>query len=294
LATTVAKDSNTGAAYMPSGTTAQRPVSPVNGYMRYNSDLLAMEAYVNGAWGAVGSDVATQTHAATSKATPVDADEIPIMDSASTFSLKKLTWANLKATIKTYFDGIYANLVSPTLSGTPTAPTAGSGTNTTQLATTAFVQGAQAVLQTTYAELTTTGTGTNTIPYDATIPQITEGNEILTCTITPKSSTSSLLIFVSTFIGEVANNGNYPCAALFRDATVDAVSAMTDYAVNGNNGISACDINMICKIPSTATVSTTIRLRVGMDIGTIRWNGAVSTQYYGTAQKTTITIMEVL
>ena len=33
-------------------------------------------------------------------------------------------------------------LVSPTLSGTPTAPTANSGTNTTQVATTAFTQAA--------------------------------------------------------------------------------------------------------------------------------------------------------
>jgi hypothetical protein len=35
-----------------------------------------------------------------------------------------------------------ANLASPTFTGTPAAPTAASGTNTTQLATTAFVQGA--------------------------------------------------------------------------------------------------------------------------------------------------------
>lgn len=34
----------------------------------------------------------------------------------------------------------YAPLASPALTGTPTAPTAASGTNTTQLATTAFVQ----------------------------------------------------------------------------------------------------------------------------------------------------------
>jgi hypothetical protein len=54
------------------------------------------------------------------------------MDSASTFSLKKLTWANLKATI----------LSSTALTGTPTAPTAVTGTNTTQLATTAFAYGA--------------------------------------------------------------------------------------------------------------------------------------------------------
>ena len=46
-------------------------------------------------------------HAATSKATPVDADEIPLSDSAASWGLKKLTWSNLKATIKAYFDTIY-------------------------------------------------------------------------------------------------------------------------------------------------------------------------------------------
>jgi hypothetical protein len=35
------------------------------------------------------------THAATSKATPVDADELPLVDSAASFVLKKLTLANL-------------------------------------------------------------------------------------------------------------------------------------------------------------------------------------------------------
>ncbi len=51
--------------------------------------------------------VADSTHAAASKTTPVDADELPMADSASTFSIKKLTWANLKATLKTYFDTLY-------------------------------------------------------------------------------------------------------------------------------------------------------------------------------------------
>ena len=35
----------TGSAIIPSGTTAQRPASPANGYMRYNTDLSAWEAY---------------------------------------------------------------------------------------------------------------------------------------------------------------------------------------------------------------------------------------------------------
>lgn len=40
-------------------------------------------------------------HARTSKATPVDADEIPLADSAATFGLKKLTFTNLKAAVFT-------------------------------------------------------------------------------------------------------------------------------------------------------------------------------------------------
>lgn len=40
------------------------------------------------------------THAATSKATPVDADELPLVDSADGNKLKKLTWANLIAAVK--------------------------------------------------------------------------------------------------------------------------------------------------------------------------------------------------
>jgi hypothetical protein len=53
-------------------------------------------------------DLAIDIHAATSKATPVDADELALADSAASFGLKKLTWANLKATAKTYFDTLYA------------------------------------------------------------------------------------------------------------------------------------------------------------------------------------------
>lgn len=51
--------------------------------------------------------IAPGTNAAASKATPIDADEIPLVDSASANTLKKLTWANLKATTKTYFDSFY-------------------------------------------------------------------------------------------------------------------------------------------------------------------------------------------
>lgn len=47
-----------------------------------------------------------------------------------------VVWLN--GTHKTEFD-LLAPLASPTFTGTPAAPTASAGTNTTQLATTAFV-----------------------------------------------------------------------------------------------------------------------------------------------------------
>ena len=57
-----------------------------------------------------GGDVAGDTHAADAKSTPVDADEMPLVDSAASNALKKLSWSNLKATLKTYFDTLYMAL----------------------------------------------------------------------------------------------------------------------------------------------------------------------------------------
>lgn len=58
------------------------------------------------------TSLASTAHTATDKATPVDADELPLIDSAASWVLKKLTWANLKATLKTYFDTLYGAIAS--------------------------------------------------------------------------------------------------------------------------------------------------------------------------------------
>ena len=46
--------SGTGFMLIPKGTTAERPVSPVNGEMRYNTDTNQFEGYQGGAWGQLG------------------------------------------------------------------------------------------------------------------------------------------------------------------------------------------------------------------------------------------------
>jgi hypothetical protein len=83
------------------------------------------------------ANVASVIHAATSKTTPVDADEIPIADSAASFGLKKLTFANLKAALNTLYvaltgnqtvagnktfsgDTVFTSTTRPTSSGTGT------------------------------------------------------------------------------------------------------------------------------------------------------------------------------
>lgn len=58
-----------------------------------------------------GNETTTTTGAlisgATEKTTPVDADMVGLMDSAASNVLKKLSWSNIKATLKTYFDTLY-------------------------------------------------------------------------------------------------------------------------------------------------------------------------------------------
>ena len=58
--------------------------------------------------GNVGSSI----HGATGKTTPVDADTMPLIDSAASNVLKKVTWANVKATLKTYFDTLYQAILT--------------------------------------------------------------------------------------------------------------------------------------------------------------------------------------
>lgn len=50
----------TGASAIPSGTTAQRPVTPVDGMMRHNTTLNEFEVYQNGVWAQTSSSYEIQ------------------------------------------------------------------------------------------------------------------------------------------------------------------------------------------------------------------------------------------
>lgn len=59
------------------------------------------------------AEIAAEIAAATDKTTPVDADQMPLLDSTAANALRKITWANIKAALKTYFDTLYAPTAQP-------------------------------------------------------------------------------------------------------------------------------------------------------------------------------------
>lgn len=75
------------------------------------------------------ADIAALIHAAASK-TPVDADELPLLDSAGAWSLRKFTWATLKSTLQSlfFYRGNIIGFVSQS-GGTPTGAIVQRGSN---------------------------------------------------------------------------------------------------------------------------------------------------------------------
>lgn len=156
------------------------------------------------------------------------------------------------------------------------------------------------VIQVAYAELTTsTVTSSVSIPVDNTIPQNTEGAEILTCSITPKYANSILYVESNSYIGESANNVDNIVQALFRDSTADAISVSFNNASPPSSssfggGLSFNPTYMLAKESANSTSATTFKLRAGGggSATTLRVNGT-SSQYFNGKLITYIRIIEV-
>lgn len=70
----------------------------------------------------------------------VDADYLTGVDTSNSNQNANFTLSALKSYFQTKLESVFAKIASPTLTGTPKAPTAADRNNTTQIATTAFVQ----------------------------------------------------------------------------------------------------------------------------------------------------------
>jgi len=147
------------------------------------------------------------------------------------------------------------------------------------------------VVQTSYAEYTANSNITTVIPPDDTIPQNTEGTEILAAAITPKFSTSRILVQFQGW-GSMSVGPLQFIASLFRDAAANALSAAysTNDAVAG--GIAGAVI--VYQDSPSSTSLLTYRVRVGLQsAGTLRLNGTSTARFFGGIAKSTLILQEI-
>ena len=145
------------------------------------------------------------------------------------------------------------------------------------------------VLQVVTFQTGAVATGTTVMPWDDTIPQITEGTEFMTLAITPISATSRLLITVTCNIAGAINQAT--ATALFQDSTANALAVVYEMNITGGDPVSPTLI--FSKISGT-TSSTTFRVRGGGNsAGTMTFNGSLGARKYGGVLASTITIMEI-
>lgn len=108
--------------------------------------------------------IAPGINAATGKTTPIDADAMGLVDSAASNVLKKVTWANVKATLKAYFDTLYttAALVISTARTFTSTQTPSNATASVSTTSTVAFDGAVQVKETTFTNAITATFGAPT------------------------------------------------------------------------------------------------------------------------------------
>jgi hypothetical protein len=133
-------------------------------------------------------------------------------------------------------------------------------------------------------------TGTTVIPFDDTIPQITEGDEYMTLAITPTNASNILIISVAmASLGSAL--ANRPTVALFVDAVADALaSSNCKYVADAEVFTFYFSHRMV----AGTTSERTFRVRAGGNIATtLTFNGNGGTSRFGGSLASSITITEV-
>lgn len=151
--------------------------------------------------------------------------------------------------------------------------------------------GTSVLVQAQHAVVTAAVSGTTIMPIDDTIPQNTEGFEVITCAITPSSASNLLIILANVCVSYYDPVGSYLSAmALFQDTTASALAAVLTNA----SGTSV-PTTLVHKMTAGTTSETTFKIRVGPGgAGTVYINTAngVTTRRFGGVHSTTLTILE--
>jgi hypothetical protein len=150
------------------------------------------------------------------------------------------------------------------------------------------------VEQVVYASNSTLVTCSTLIPNDDTTPQITEGDQILTATITPKNS-ANLLFIEATIPYYAAVGGAKNVFALFQDAGADAIAACL-YAEDNISDYPNQVAILRYVMAAGTTSATTFQVRGGQGAGggslVVNANGATGLLALGGTQHAVLMITE--
>lgn len=178
------------------------------------------------------------------------------------------------------------NISYPTADGTANQVIVTNGSGTLS-----FSSASSTLKQRAYATSTTVTTCSTAIPADNTIPQNTEGNEVITCAITPGSASTTLIIRCVIPIATNTHASKYVTAALFQDSTAGALAATAQFRVAAAETRS---IVLEHKMTSGTTSATTFKVRVGPDANTVyTLADSAGTRLFGGVATIVMTIDEV-
>lgn len=144
------------------------------------------------------------------------------------------------------------------------------------------------------ASTTSVVTCTTAMPADNTVPQISEGDQVLAGSFTPISASSKLIINVS--LGVARSAAALVGIAIFTDSNADAIAARWSGDIGAFDGAGDLpNISFEHRMDSPGTSSITFKVRVGPTTGTAYVNGNSSgTRIGGGTQIASLSIREIL
>jgi len=143
------------------------------------------------------------------------------------------------------------------------------------------------VLNSVFAESSTEYVITTVIPFDNTIPQISEGTQIISATITPTKTTSRIVGFVS-LNGDATDTTVQTVVAAFRGSATNAIASTWVRYIAYSSLISF----EFTDLPNT-TSATTYSIRIGPDQQTLYVNRALGGSKLGGSNKITLILLEI-
>lgn len=146
-----------------------------------------------------------------------------------------------------------------------------------------------ALQRTEVAASTALVTSTGTTPRDDTIPQVSEGGEVLVGTFTPLSAASAIEVELNLMVGSLTSNVGL-CAALFVDAGADAVAARWLHVPDASTPL---NLSFRHRFASPGLSQITFALRLGATSSSSYLNGGNAARVGGGAVRSSMFVTEL-